>query len=100
MRVRPWLEPRALPGSNCSTRVTSSPRSLNAHAVAQPITPAPMMVIRATAVSLSDVVPKRADHRVRQLDAAAGANGARAASDWARDHIAGEEARVQLREVE
>ena len=41
MRVRPWLEPRAWSSSNCSSTVTSAPRSVSAHAAAQPITPAP-----------------------------------------------------------
>ena len=39
IRVRPWLDPRSVPGSNCSYTVTSAPREESAHAVARPSLP-------------------------------------------------------------
>src|SRR2546426_9984335 len=80
--------------------VTSAPWALSAHAVAQPITPAPMIEICAIAVCLADVVPERADCGVRELDLVAGPNRTLAAANGPSDHVAGEEARVQLRVVE
>src|SRR5947207_11112805 len=54
MRERPWLEPRTWSRSNCSSTVTSAPRSVSAHAAAQPITPAPTTATRVTRVSLPE----------------------------------------------
>src|SRR5256885_1186132 len=97
MRVRPWLEPRSWSSPNCSCTVTSAPRSRSAHAVAQPITPAPTTAPRLTRVSLPE---RPGDLPANRLPGLAQVDLTRRASEFAsvlvrpsRDRIVGAEDR-------
>src|SRR6478752_8281504 len=103
IRVRPWLEPRAWPSSNCSYATTSTPSRRRAQAVASPFSPAPTTATSATA--RPDGVPQHADSRHLQLDHVARLQPAPVAEleDAARpdrprsEHVAGQQPRVPRR---
>src|SRR5579871_3778038 len=93
MRERPWLEPRVWSSANCSYTVTSA-RSASAHAVAQPITPAPTTATRVTAESLpDDRDAQEAEPAALDLERLPGAEGRERAAGLG-DEVAGKQARV------
>ncbi len=92
MRVRPWLEPRAWSRSNCSSTVTSAPRSVSAHAAAQPITPAPTTATRVTRRRCSGAAERVG--RSSSSTTSPARTGSCGDRGRGRDHVAREQARV------